>query len=71
MAETSPDNAPGDPSPVKLSEPVPQPAPPDEAELLADMAATTPEAHQVPEENRAIETTRHAGEYVLGQKKGR
>lgn len=50
----------------------PHPKPPSEPtaeELEALMEAATPEAHQVPAKNRAIETSTVAGEYVIGHPK--
>lgn len=50
------------PVPPAVARPTPEPT---EEELQSLMRAATPEAHEVPPENRAIETTRVAGEYVL------
>lgn len=50
------------PVPPAVAMPAPEPT---EDELQSLMRGATPEAHEVPPENRAIETTRVAGEYVL------
>jgi len=51
--------------PPAVAHPTPEPT---EEEAQALMRTVVPEAHQVPPENRAIETTRQAGEYVLPPK---